>query len=224
MLKPYYDEGGITIYHGDAREVLSEIQGDAVVTDPPFKLSQAYSANVDADNLDAVASLIDVSRLLLGIVPAGAMAACFYDNRIMPFGLDAFRRAGWQYLRLLVLYRRWGNAHQLHGWMSTTDPVLLFAAPGAKPTYYGGWHHDTYIKGSPDKEDAGHPAQKPRDFVAQIVARICPDDGTVIDPYAGSGTTLITARDLGRKAIGIEIEERYCEIAAQRLGQEVLAV
>lgn len=221
-ISPYYEDGAITIYHGNALDVLP-LSADCVVTDPPFKLSQSYAANVDADNLAAVASVTDAARLLLAGLPAGGTAAVFYDNRIMPFGLDAFRRAGWQYLRLLAFYRRWGNAHQLHGWMSTTDPVLVFAKPGGKPSFWGKWHHDCFIRSAPEVEDTGHAAQKPLGLVRQIVERLCPPNGIVLDPYAGSGTTLIAARDSGRRAIGIEIEERYCSLAVARLGQQGLA-
>jgi site-specific DNA-methyltransferase (adenine-specific) len=220
-LQPYYQDDRVKIYHGDCREVLPalDLRPDSIVADPPFKLSQSYSKNVDADNLDAVAAIQDLSRMLLGQVEAGTVAAVFYDNRIMPFGLNAFQRAGWQYLRMLAFYRRWGNAHQLHGWMSTTDPVLIFASPGAKPRFYGGWAHDCFIRSSPEAEDAGHNAQKPLGFVRQIVERLTPEGGLVLDPTMGSGTTLVAATQSGRRAIGIEKEERHCETAAERLQQ-----
>jgi site-specific DNA-methyltransferase (adenine-specific) len=220
--EPYYQDDHCTIYHGDCREVLPGLTADAIVTDPPFKLSQSYAGNVDADNLDAVASIKDTAVALRSALRPGGVAIVIYDNRIMPFGIDAMRRAGWQYLRLLAFYRRWGNAHQLHGWMSTTDPVLVFVNPGGKPTFHGEWRHDCYIRATPEPVDFGHPAQKPADMMRHLVERVTPPGGVVLDPYAGSGSTLVAASQTGRKAIGIEIEERYCEIAAKRLGQEVL--
>lgn len=221
-MMPYYDEDGITIYHGDCREVLPSVQGDAVVTDPPYKLSQEYSASVDADNLLAVASIGWIAPLLRDCIPAGAMAAVFYDTRILPLALEAFGKTGWRYLRSLTLYRRWGSASKMHGWMSTSDFVLLFQNPGAKEQYHGTTHHDVFIKAGPENVSWGHPAQKPYDFVAQIVENITPHAGAVIDPWMGCGTTLFAAKKLGRRAIGIEIEERYCEMAAKRLAQGVL--
>ncbi len=68
----------------------------------------------------------------------------------------------------------------------------------------------------------GHPSQKPIKLVAELVAKFCPFEGLVLDPFMGSGTTLLAAKNLGRKAIGIEIHEPYAEIAARRLAQEVL--
>jgi site-specific DNA-methyltransferase (adenine-specific) len=69
---------------------------------------------------------------------------------------------------------------------------------------------------------AEHPTQKPLGIVRPLIEYSCPPDGIVLDPFMGSGTTLRAAKDLGRKAIGIEIEERYCEIAAKRMAQAVL--
>lgn len=221
-MKPYYEHGGITIYHGDCREVLPHVAADAVVTDPPYKLSQEYTASVDADNLLAVAAIGWIAPLILNAVAPGALAAVFYDTRILPLALEAFGKSGWKYLRNLTLYRRWGAASKTHGWMSTSDFVLLFQKPGDRERYHGRTHHDVFIKSGPESETSGHPAQKPLDFVAQIVENVTPPKGTVLDPWAGSGTTLLAAQRSDRRAIGIEIEERYCEIAAKRLAQEVL--
>lgn len=82
------------------------------------------------------------------------------------------------------------------------------------------FHHDSYRFGQPGKVD--HPTQKPLALLSRIVRSMVPVDGSVLDPFMGSGTTLRAAKDLGRRAIGIEIEERYCEIAANRLAQGVL--
>ena len=222
-MKPYYEHGGIQIFHGDCREILPGLEADAVVTDPPYKLSQEYSPSTDADNLIAVAALQEVASLMLAAVPPGGTAGVFYDTRILPFGLDALRRGGWKYLRNLTLYRRAGNAHIFAGWMSTSDFVLILAAPGAQPKFYApSPPHDTFVKARMEEHSAGHPAQKPVALVRSLVSNLAPEHGTILDPFMGSGTTLRAAKDLGRKAIGIEIEERYCEIAAKRLAQEVL--
>jgi DNA modification methylase len=219
-LTPYYERGGITIYHGDALDILPQLEPvsvDAVVTDPPFKLSQEYSSAVDADNLFAVSSIWPVAALLLAVCRPGASAAIIYDNRILPLGIEAFRRTGWKYLRALTLYRRWGQASMVGGWMSTSDVVLVFTRPGARPEFHGNGAHDVYVKSGPEPSNTGHPAQKPLAFMRQIVQRITPPGGLVVDPYCGSGTTLQAAKLEERRSIGIESEERYCELVARRL-------
>ena len=221
-MKPYYEHAGITIYHGDCREILPGLKADSVVTDPPYKLSQEYGSSVDADNLMAVASIAWIAPLLLKAVKPGGLAAVFYDTRILPFALDVFRKSGWRYTRNLTFYRRWGSACKMHGWMSTSDFVLLFQSPGDKERYYGQTFHDVFVKQGPENNSYDHPAQKPVEFVSQVVQTITQPHGMVLDPYMGSGTTLVAAKLLGSRAIGIEIEERYCEIAAKRLSHEAL--
>ena len=78
-----------------------------------------------------------------------------------------------------------------------------------------------FIKDS--KEHKSHPTQKPLKLITQIVNDFSDEDNILLDPFMGSGTTLRAAKDLGRKSIGIELEEKYCEIAVERLRQEVLA-
>lgn len=224
-MKPYYESNGITIYHGDARELLTNFAGaDAIVTDPPYKLSQEYGPFVDNDNLNAMTSIVYTAPLMLAACKPGAVAVVFYDNRLLPFGINALQRGGWKYLRTLTLYRRWGAAHKLSGWMSTSDFALVVQRPGTKPKFYGPWAHDVFTKSSPEAQSFDHPAQKPLSFVEQIVANVGGPSSFVLDPYMGSGTTLVAAKRLNLACVGIELEERYCEIAARRLDQEVLAL
>lgn len=210
--------GLATLYLGDCRDIIPALpKVDAIVTDPPYKLSQAYSASVDADNLEAVAGIWPVAAALRTAIKPGGVAVVFYDTRILPLCLQAFRGAGWRYLRALTLYRRWGQASLVHGWMSTSDFALVFADPDAKPVLGHAPRHDVYVKATAEDVAFGHPAQKPEEFVAHIIENIGQADGIIFDPYMGSGTTGAAAVHLNRKFIGIEREPKYFDIACRRI-------
>ena len=104
-----------------------------------------------------------------------------------------------------------------NGW----DGIAYLHRRDKSKEWNGGGSHGNWI--CPVITDGLHPTGKPLEFMHTLIERFSPQDGIVLDPFMGSGTTLRAAKDLGRKAIGIEIEERYCEIAAKRLSQEVLS-
>lgn len=190
-----------------------------VLTDPPFKISQNYTANVDADNLSAISKIWPASYELFKIAKNGAYFAMYYGTRILPLALEAMRWSNWKYLRGLTFYRRWGNAHKLYGWMSTSDFILIFRKPSeSKYIFYSNdWRHDVYIKDKPEGTGFHHPAQKPISDIKHLIGHLLPINGLCLDPFLGSGTTAIVCERLNRRWIGIEISEEYCEIAAKRI-------
>lgn len=208
------------MHKGDALAVLRDMPDasvDAVITDPPYKISQEYSANADPDNLLAVASLLQVAPEMLRVSKPGAVCVMYYDTRILPLALHAMSGAGWKYMRALTFYRRWGNAHKLAGWMSTSDFLLVFAKPGAAPQFHGPWKHDVYVRDKREADAYGHPAQKPLADVEHLVSNVCPPGGVVLDPYSGSGTTGVAAVNTGRQFIGVEMSEHFHDIATRRI-------
>lgn len=214
-MKPYYEDGAVTIYHGDAVEVLAEhleiIEDAAVVlTDPPFGIDYnsghegALSRSIQGDKTTAfrdevLGILHDLPAIVFGSWraprPKGTRSLLVWDTG-GALGMGA-------------LDLPWKPAHQeiyvlgkgFHG-KRTTD-VLLF--PPVQSMASNG---------------RVHPNEKPIPLLMELLSKSPP--GLVLDPFMGSGATLRAAKDLGRKAIGIEIEERYCEIAARRMAQEVL--
>jgi len=217
----------VQLHLGDCLEVMRSMPDksvDAVITDPPYKISQTYTANVDADNLMAVSSIFPASEELFRVCKDGAYLAMFYDTRILPLAFQAMRWAGWKYLRGLTFYRRWGNANKLYGWMSTSDFILIFRKPSDSifKFYSTDWRHDVYIKDKPESTGSNHPAQKPVDDVSHLVKHLTPEDGICFDPFMGSGTTGVACIRTGRNFIGIEIDPTYFAIAEKRIAEAQL--
>ncbi len=211
MPTPYYEHAGITIYHGDCREILPTVTADVVVTDPPYGLAAANTQKNEyvsfADDPEEVVRLVlpVVERfmssrlvmtpgqsLMFRYPPPDAIGAFYYPAGP---GSCAWGFVGWQpifyYGKDPRLARGMGRASNS---MSTTERA----------------------------DDFGHPCVKPIRAWRWLVNRASMDGETILDPFMGSGTTLRAAKDLGRRAIGIEIEEKYCEIAVKRMSQEVL--
>ena len=224
-MKPYYDHAGITIYHGDCREVLQRITADALVTDPPYGMRlgkhggvndkrgrelqrKGYASYDDTpENYESIVVPAIVSALEL--VDRGAVFAPAPSAWLLP-APDAL---GGVYIPAANGRSPWG--------FQNLAPVLFY---GVAPDLHLGAKHTT-IKGQGRADvECGHPCPKPMQWMVWLVGLVSKADDVVIDPFMGSGTTLRAAKDLGRRAIGIEIEEKYCEIAAKRLSQEVLAL
>ena len=219
-MKPYYSDDRATLYGGDALTVLRSLPDasvDAILTDPPYKLSQEYGATTDPDNLLAVSSIWPVAQEMRRVAVPGAVCAMFYDTRILPLALEAMRSAGWKYMRALTLYRRWGQASLMSGWMTTSDFVLIFANPGEKPKFHGKPAHDVYVRDKAEPVGYGHPAQKPLDHCRHIASNICPEGGVILDPYMGTGTSGAAALAEARKFVGVEMVEAHQRTAEQRL-------
>ena len=208
---------------GDCLEVMKDWPDncvDLVLTDPPYKVSQKYGGGVDADNLMAVSSILRTFPELSRILKPNRFLVTFYDNRILPYLFEATKGTILTYRKQLYLYRRWGNANRWVGWMQCTDPICIFINGYDKPFAPKiKWQvkHDCYIKASPEACDSGHPAQKPLEILRDIIAWCSDGSEIVFDPYCGSGGTLFAAGELGRRYIGIDISEKYCEIARMRL-------
>ena len=212
-MKPYYDQDGITIYHGDCREILP-VECDAVVTDPPYGIAavrdREMSRSMGAPNAWSSRGYGPIvgdtepfdPRFLLDLEkPSILWGANHYASRLP----DASRWLVWDKIDTMA-----GNvlSEVELAWTNLPGPARIF-----KHAWMG------YLKASERGQKNLVPTQKPLALMRWCLEFV---SGSVLDPFMGSGTTLRAAKDLGRKAIGIEIEERYCEIAAKRLAQGVL--
>ncbi len=226
--RPYYEHAGITIYHGDCREVLPTVTADAVITDPPFSAHTHGNAKTNRGGGRAVKaiafaplSIDDVRALLasLGAASTGWVVASL-DWRHAS-ALDAQPPDGLRLMRVGVWVKpnpmpQISADRPAQGW----EAIAYLHRADRKPSWFGGGSHGNFWL--PVQQSNEHPTQKPLTMLHSLVERFSPVGGTVLDPFMGSGTTLVAAKNLGRRAIGIEVDERYAEIAARRLSQEVL--
>ena len=224
-MKPYFERGGITILHGDCREILPTIGGaDLVVTDPPYVFGIASTAQEGkaggwGDLMNSAAWYALLLREFRRLVENRSGAAWVFNSwRSFPVLARAAYEAQWPVTSLMVWDKEWIGPGGTVGLRPSYELAALFATDGFAIS----------DRGCPDiwrckwagYKPSGHPAEKPVDLLARILAKSGGD--LVLDPFVGSGSTLVAAQLAGRAAIGIEIEERYCELAARRLAQEVL--
>ena len=217
------------IIHGDCIDIMKDMPDESVdfiITDPPYKLTQTYGTSVDSDNLIAVANILKSFPEMYRILKPGRYLVCCYDNRILPFLFEASRHTQFTYTRSIYLYRRWGAAHRVHGWMQTTDPIAFFVTEGKRFNPPSNTHkvkHDCYVKDTKENDFTGHPAQKPLELFKDIVAWCSKPGEVVLDPYVGSGTSCLATKLLGRNYIGIDNSLKYCNMARNRISQETIA-
>jgi site-specific DNA-methyltransferase (adenine-specific) len=244
-MKPYYTDGKITIYHGDCVELMQQWCStepppdvDLVWTDPPY----SSGARRDADR-----------QVRGGMLRSLEDPDWFSHDTMTSWGFSWFVRVVLIQLRQLLaegchlyLCIDWRQTPTLYGMLEATGfrvnhclvwdkaqigmgaywrnqhENIVFASHG-KPKEMGDRSQGSVLRCSPVSPLSRlHPTEKPIRLVAQILAAV--PWSCVLDPFMGSGPVLLAAKEMNRRAIGIEIEERYCELAAKRLSQEVLAL
>jgi len=213
-VKPYYADESVELYLGDCREIDAWLQADVLLTDPPYgiayksgsrraTLADSIANDGDTEHRDAALTAWGVDRpaLVFGSwkrpKPTGTRALLVWDTKGA--------------LGMGDLSIPWKPSHQEvyvlgSGFTGRRDSDVL-TYPPVQSMATNGRHH---------------PHEKPLPLLAALL-RKCPD-GVVADPFAGSGSTLLAARLLGRRSIGVELEERYCEVIANRLAQGVLTL
>ncbi len=190
-MKPYYEQDGITIYHGDCREVLPSLDPvDLVLTDPPYP---GYEKGWDVPDVAAILAGITVPTMVV------------FWPALVPSPVDVIAEHIW---------------HKPNGCSAHHYERILVSGetPLGCKVYRIAAILPNYVQYAAEAVD--HPTQKPLRLIRTLLEKY--KGQTILDPFMGSGTTLRAAKDLGRKAIGIEIEERYVEIAIKRLQQEVM--
>lgn len=222
-MKPYYADDQVTLYLGDCRDVVPLLQPvDLVLTDPPYGINYVsnYTTGRGAKPITNDGARLSVA-LQRQLIPALARRA----QHIMWFTRwdvwpDVWAELGaWFPLRGMLIWDKgdpgmgdlghWGPSYEMiasAGWGKTVgsrdQSVLRFPKPPSASRH--------------------HPTEKPQPLLRYLIGKL--DAETVLDPFAGGGSTLLAARDCGRKAVGIEVDERFCETIARRLSQGVLTI
>lgn len=213
-MKPYYSDDHVTLFHGDCLEITEWLAADVLVTDPPYGM--AYDSGWVKGRSRPVANDTETD------VRDSALALWGCDRQWLMFGTwRVDRPAGTN--QVLVWDKTDGvgpGMGDLSAAFGTSHEEIYLGGRWSKSTARrGSVIRTSYAMGNPSGLVArtGHPTPKPVDLMELLVAS---SQGVVADPFAGSGSTLVAAKALGRKAIGVELEERYCEIAARRLAQD----
>lgn len=195
MATPYYDRDGITIWHGDCRDVLPQLPPpDLVAADPPYGMGKAAW-----DTLIPPSEWLPLARTLAHTVAVFCGVRGLFDYPKTDWTMAWHRPASTQ---------RNGRFRGFNHW----EPILIYGADRIPLDVIS-------CPNFPDPAAANHPTSKPTTLMVALIKCLAPQ--TIVDPFMGSGTTLLAAKKMGRQAVGVEIEERYCEIAANRLAQGV---
>ena len=226
-MRPYYDHAGITIYNSDCRDILPTLAPgsvDLVLTDPPYGEQTHAGARGGAGDsilVDFNATSADELRNTMAALPSGRWWVSFMEWQHAA-ALHRHPPLGWDFIRLGVWVKPNG-APQFTGdrpGMGYESIVTCWSGSG-RSHWNGGGRHGVY-QFNTAMGGSGHQTEKPLDLIAELVRLFSDPADLILDPFMGSGTTLVAAKQLGRRAIGIEIEERYCEIAVKRLAQSVM--
>ena len=206
MTTPYYADDAVTLYLGDCREVTEWLAADVLVTDPPYGIGlDTASRNDWLEDFEPVVGddePFDPSWLLALGKPTAIWGANHFASRLP-------NAKGWVV---------WDKATRNHLDLRQAEVEFAWTNYLTRPKCFRHMWSGAYR--ATERGERYHPTQKPV-ALSEWLLGLTPS-GTIADPFAGSGSTLVAARNLGRHAIGVEIEERYCELAARRLAQGCL--
>lgn len=216
----YYQDDFVTLYLGDCLTQTVWLDADVLCTDPPYGIgwtgiATMYTATNRAITIrqpdisgDKDTAVRDAALALWGRRPAAIFGSWKADR---PAGVTH---------RLVWDKRGMAPGPANCAFMTTDEEIYILGS---------GWRRSappersviaTSEPRSLEVQRIGHPTPKPLGLMTRILTRA--PDGMIADPFAGSGSTLVAAKALGRRAVGVELEEKYCEIAARRLSQDVL--
>ena len=245
-LRSYYQDANVTIYHADCLDVLPRLEKvQLILTDPPYSSGGAFRsdrsqstdskyqhtaetsrsyATFSGDNRDQRSFekwCADWMRQCLNLVDEGGALGCFIDWRNLACVIDAVQVAGWVYRGCVPWHKGWDQRPR-KGWFRANVEYVIWGSAGVMLTGHKaeGLCADGVVYHRINGIEKEHQTQKPVEVLADLM-RVRPEWQTVLDPFMGSGTTLVAAKQCGKRAIGIDVSEQNCEIAARRCAQEM---
>lgn len=220
MSAPYYSDDRVTLYHGDCREITEWLAADVLVTDPPYGVGWSKGTWAKAKNPSPDVGIKNDEDVT---VRDDALAAWGLGPALVFGSLDAPYPNGWKRMLVFAKPPHAGVIGSRLPWRRSWEPIFVL----------GDWPDQVPMRSSVIQTrqvaasgysgyatKTGHPHTKPLDVMEDLIDA-CPP-GVIADPFAGSGSTLVAAKQLGRHAVGVEVDEAYCEIAARRLAQGAL--
>ena len=232
----YYQDEHVTLYHGDCREILPTLTGsfDSMVTDPPYGVDASgdmlgqISANyhekgthsrgyADHDSAQFQALLVPVFEQAVRLLSPGAPVICFGATRTMHEAVAHAAAAGLILVDQIAFVGGGTYAKSKTTLVPSYEPAALLRAPGKPVEINPQRNRANVIDSRKGRQVSDHPTTKPAAWMDWCLSLV--GEGSTIDPFAGSGSTLVAAKAAGVRAAGIEKDERYCEIAAKRLAQ-----
>lgn len=205
-MTPYYNENGITIYCGDCLDVMPklDVTFDAVITDPPYE--KEYNHLYDS------LGIISKQSLRIG---GSLLSLCGHSQ--LPYAMESLGKH-LKYRWVINLYLPSSWCRMAMGIMVTWKPILWYVNTKLSPNR----NVIDSCRGLKPSKDTGHPWQQDLAYALYGITNLTDINDIILDPFMGSGTTLVAAQNEGRRAVGIEISEEYCQIAVERLRQKSL--
>ena len=203
-----------TVLHGDCVEIMRRMQPasiDFVITDPPYIMRYCARDGRSIANDDNARWLKPAFTQIHRLLKSTAFCISFYGWNKADLFIDAWRGAGFRIVGHLVFRKRYPSSTRFLRYQHEQAYLLAKGdvQPPAQPI--------PDVIEFPYTGNKLHPTQKPVAALKPLIETFCPPQGTLLDPFAGSGSTLVAARQLGRQCIGIEIDEQHYHTATARL-------
>lgn len=229
-MNPYYHDDLVTLFHGDSKDLRWKLLATPylTVTDPPYNIGYEYRTYRDRlaqrDYHDLLRQTIQPPAVVIHYPEAMfELAAILHEvpTKVVAWVYNANTPKQWRMVAWFGVTPDLTQVRQPYKNPTDRRVAALIEAGADGTAVYDWWHIDQVKNISAEK--TAHPCPIPLELARRILL-VTPSEHPILDPFAGSGTVLRAAKDLGRTSVGIELDEEYCKIAVQRCGQEVLGL